>query len=108
MDRKVYIVNDSGHDFSYASKYGTLTIITEGQINKFHITEMYRQMCTFLMSSSPDDFILCSGPNIMNAIACSIFASLHGRLNLLIWRAGDERDCYVLRHIKLPRKEEKE
>jgi hypothetical protein len=57
-------------------------------LNKFAITAMKRQFDQFLEGSSPEDFILQSGPAIMLALACAIFAAKHGRLNLLLWHGG--------------------
>ena len=98
---KVYIVNDSGHDFSAAEGFGELVILSEGLIDRYNVTSMYRTFVPILAKSSPKDFILHSGPGIMSAIACSIFSARHDCLNLLIWRGeADGKERYVQRRLK--------
>jgi len=106
LRRRVFIVNDSGHDFSAAERYGDLVTMSEGPLDKFNLTAMRRVFDQFLQASNPGDFILHSGPGVMNALACSIFASLHGRLNLLLYRADSKAgDHYVARKLVLRRKD---
>lgn len=84
----VYIVNNSGHDFSQAERHGKVVVLSMGLIDPFKVTKMYRQFSSILSISEADDYILMSGPTTMNIIACAIFSALHGRINLLIWRHG--------------------
>jgi hypothetical protein len=105
---KVFITNDSGHDYSAAKQFGELIPLSAGTVNKFHITKMLRQFEPLLRDSSPHDFILQSGPSIMNCIACAYFAALHGRLNLLIFRLEENgAQRYVVRRLSF-RKGERE
>lgn len=100
--RHVYIVNDSGHDFSAARKYGQLIYMTKGILNKYNLTAMRRTFEAVLKHSAPGDYLLHSGPSVMNALACAMFAHLHGRLNLLLYRADAEGDDhYEARKIVL-------
>jgi hypothetical protein len=94
----VYIINDSGHDYSDAERFGELIVMTSGLIDKFDITAMYRAFDIFLKDSKPDDFLLHSGPSIMAAVACAQFAAMHGRLNLLVWRYEDGKKDRYLHH----------
>jgi hypothetical protein len=70
---------------------------------------MYRQFLPTLKDSSPEDYILPTGLTIMSNIACAIFAMLHKRLNLLIYKAsrtgGPGR--YVQRSMVFDLKEKK-
>ena len=86
MMDKVFIVNNSGHDYSDAKRFGELIIMSEGVIDKFNVTSMLRTFKKHLNTSTKNDFILQSGPSIMNAVACAEFATNHSCLNLLIWR----------------------
>ena len=85
---KVYVINKSGHDFSEAENFGDLCYLSEGSINRYAIARMYREFCGTLNKSQPSDYLLITGLTVMCSIACSIFARLHGRLNLLIFRNG--------------------
>ena len=94
---KVFLVNSSSHNYSDAERYGELVVMSEGVVNKFNVSAMFRTFEKYLNESSPEDFILSSGPAVMQSIACAMFAALHGRLNLLTWRyeGGDKKDHYV-------------
>ena len=97
---RVYVINDSGHDFKPAEKFGTIEIVSTGAVDKFGITEMLRTFQPSLDASVADDFVVLSGPTVMSSVLCSAFAAKHGRLNLLLWKADRKRgDHYVLRRL---------
>lgn len=98
----VFVTNDSGHDYHDAERFGELVVMSEGLIDKFNVTSMLRTFRKFLRTSTADDFILVSGPGVMNAVACAAFAAQHGCLNILLWRfekTGEDR--YVHHRIIL-------
>lgn len=94
---KVFIVSGSAHDFSPAKKFGRLVVLSEGPINRYSVNNIHRQFYSILQHSKEDDYILVCGLSIMNAIASSIMAALHGRINFLLFRQGD----YLERNIIL-------
>ena len=91
MNTKVFVVNKGGHDFSSASSYGELVYLSEGSLNRYAVTNMYRQFAEILKHSNKSDYILLTGLTTMSAIACSIFGYQHGRLNILIFYRSYER-----------------
>ena len=103
----VYIVNKSAHNFSEAEKFGEIVFLTSGRLNRFNINDMHRQCTEALSESKEDDYIVPCSLNILNSIACSIFAVKHGRLNLLLFKEGryksdkgyKEKDTYLERNI---------
>ena len=104
---KVYVVNKGCHDLSDAETYGELVFLTEGSINKFNTSGMYRSFINFLKDSTPEDYILISGLTVMCCMACSIYAALHGRVNLLLYktsRKGKTPGYYVSREIIIKEK----
>lgn len=90
-ERKVYVVNNSGHDFSPAREYGELIFLSEGMMNSYNLNKMYRIFAPILENSNPKDWILMSGLPQMNVIAASIFAYKHGRINLLLYSSSRHR-----------------
>ena len=86
--RKVFIVNDSGNNFSPARIHGELIPLSEHSIDRYDVNLMKAQFETQLRTSDCEDFILHTGPGVMSAIACAIFAARHNRLNLLLWCAN--------------------
>lgn len=84
----VFVVNKGIHDHSDALRFGELVYLTEGAINRYGTSNMFREFLPKLSESKPEDYILPTGLTIMNIIAGSIFVKLHDRLNLLIFKAN--------------------
>lgn len=87
--KKVFIVNKSSHDFSAAEEYGEIVFLSEGPMNRYSTNNMHRQFSEIMSESSGLDYIVPCSLNVMNSIACAIFAHLHGRLNLLLFKNGE-------------------
>lgn len=85
---KVYVVNKSAHDFSPAESYGEVIFLSEGSMNRYATNSMIRQFEDAMKDSQPNDYIVPCSLNVMNSIACAIFAHKHGKLNLLLYKNG--------------------
>jgi len=88
-DTHVYIVNRSSHDFSAAEEFGEIVFLSEGPMNRYSTNNMHRTFSDVLKDSSKKDYIVPCALNVMNSIACAIFAHKHGGLNLLLYKNGD-------------------
>lgn len=97
QSKHVYIVNNSGHDFSSATKYGDVIYLSDGKIGKFDMNDMYRTILPILQESSMDDYILPTSLPILSALAMSLFAHMHGRINVLLYDAATNK--YAARTI---------
>lgn len=95
--KNVYIVNKSAHDFSAARSYGNITFMSEGPMNRYSCNNMYRVFNDAMKLSQKEDYIVPCSLNVMNAIACAIFAFKHGTLNLLLFKEGS----YIERNLIL-------
>lgn len=93
----VFIVNKGGHNFEAAEQFGRLAYLSEGIASRYAVSKIYRDFAMRLRGSSPDDYLLLTGLTTMNVIACSCFAYIHGRLNLLLYK----NDKYVERKLLL-------
>lgn len=82
--KKVFIVNDSGHDFRAAERYGELVVMTKDMIPRTAVRGMYNSVKEFLDDSHPDDWIILTSLTTICSVVCAYFGYLHGRLNLLI------------------------
>ena len=92
---KVYVVNKSSHDFSAAKDYGDIVFLSEGPMNRYGTNNMHRLFKDKMKGSKENDHIVPCSLNVMNAIACALFAVKHGRLNLLLFKNGE----YVERNM---------
>lgn len=103
---KVFVVNKGCHNYENALRFGEVEYLSEGSVNPYSTGSIYRNFWLKLKNSQPGDYILITGLSIMSSIACGIFARLHGKLNLLIYKAmrGGGGD-YVGRTIIIDEKE---
>jgi len=92
---KVFVVNKSAHDFSPAERYGEIIFLSEGAMNRYATNHMHRKFTEIMKNSNEHDYIVPCSLNVMNSIACAIFARIHGRLNLLLFKEGD----YIERNL---------
>jgi uncharacterized membrane protein (UPF0182 family) len=97
MSKRVYIVNKSVHDFSAAVEYGELIYLSEGSVNRFNTSQIYRKFYPLLKDSNETDYILITGLTIMNLVAAFIFAIKHKRLNLLLFKSFKGNKEYLER-----------
>jgi hypothetical protein len=86
--KKVYIVNRSAHDFTPAEEFGKVIFLSEGSMNRYATNSMIRQFEEAMVDSDKNDYIVPCSLNVMNSIACAIFAHKHGKLNLLLYKNG--------------------
>jgi len=86
--KKVFIVNKSSHDFRPAEAFGEVIYLSEGPINRYATNSMVRQFSDVMKDSEGSDYIVPCSLNVMNSLACAIFAHKHGRLNLLLFKDG--------------------
>jgi hypothetical protein len=94
---RVYIVNRSSHDFKPAEAYGEIIFLSEGSMNRYAVNSMHRQFSELMNLSEENDYIVPCSLNVMNSIACAIFAHKHNRLNLLLFKDG----LYIERNLIL-------
>ena len=87
--KKVYIVNRSSHDFSAAEAFGDVIFLSEGPMNRYSTNNMHRVFKDIMINSTEDDYIVPCALNVMNSIACALFAHKHGKLNLLLFKNCD-------------------
>ena len=97
MMANVYVVNKSSHDFSAAEDYGRLLFLSEGPMNRYAANHMHRQFARMMEHSQKGDYIVPCSLNVMNSIACAVFAHKHGVLNLLLFKEGN----YIERNLIL-------
>jgi hypothetical protein len=94
---RVYLVNKGCHDYSQAERFGELVALSDYSMDRFDLSKIWRKYEPILRESEPGDYILPSGLTVMTVVACSIFVSIHGRLNLLLFKGqkGKKGGAYV-------------
>jgi hypothetical protein len=88
MSRKVFIVNNGGHDYSDAERFGEITFCTDSVIRKDDIAQMYRELHVALDTARADDYLLVSSLTSLCMVAAAILADKFGELHLLLFKDG--------------------
>lgn len=97
---RVYIVNQAGHDFSEAQKFGDLVSITEGNINVFRPDRSLFTIKASLSTFAENDYLLLSGNTFGNALAAIQVASQVDMLNVLVYDAKNQKYLHHKLDIK--------
>lgn len=97
MSRKVFIVNNGGHDYSDATRFGEIVFCTDEVIRKDDVAQMYRLLNASLADAEPQDYLLVSSLTTLCVVASGILAERFGELHLLIFDKGQ----YICRDLIL-------
>jgi len=85
---RVFIVNSGIHDMSAAEQYGQLEPLTEGYLDPARLDRTIAEIRDKLRTSSAEDYILLSGPGILQVAAASYMLLQHGVVNTIRWLRG--------------------
>ena len=86
--RRVFVLNDGGHDYSGAAEFGEVIVCSEGMIPKNDVAQMFRILNPFLELSHKDDLIVIGSLASMVGVASAIMAGLHGEVHYLVFGNG--------------------
>ena len=81
----VWIVSDSGHDYSTAKKFGEVSFLYNDKINVFASDKLVKELCAKLQNSNKNDCVLPSGNSLATCLTFSILMSKHSMVNMLIY-----------------------
>lgn len=90
MKPRVYVVADTGHDFSAAGEKGDLTFMFDGKINVFASDKLCQDIVEAVKDSSPDDYLIPSGNALAACVAFAALMERHGKVNTLIYSFKNE------------------
>lgn len=94
----VYVVSDTGHDFSSAEERGTLKYMFDGKINVFASDKLCQDIQEAVRDSGPDDYLIPSGNALAACIAFAVLMEKHGKVNTLIYSFKNE--LYEIRTVR--------
>jgi len=94
---KVYVVNNTNHDYSKAEQYGELVYVTKGKLPIFKTNTVRAMLEKGLVKFSKDDYLLISGPAIVSIMAATILYNNFDTVKFLVFDA--KQQDYVVRHI---------
>lgn len=86
----VWVTNDSGrHDFSSATKFGTLVPLTVGKVNVFSMDKVWSEIRAKLDPVRRDDYLLVAGHAVLAGVAINEVLSRFDVVRLLLFGAND-------------------
>ena len=94
---KVYVVNNANHDYFKAEQYGELMYVTRGKLPIFKTSTVKAMLEKGLVKFSKDDYLLISGPAIVNVMAATILYNKFDTVKFLVFDA--KQQDYVVRHL---------
>lgn len=94
---KVYVANNTNHDYSKAEQYGQLVDVTNGKAPIFKTSLMKSILEDGLADFTEDDYLLVSGPAILCIMASTVLFSKFDTVKFLVFDA--KQQDYVVRHL---------
>lgn len=94
---KVYIANNTNHDYSKAEQYGELVDVTNGKVPIFKTSIMKVLLEDGLAGFTEDDYLLLAGPAILCVMASTIVFNKFDTVKFLVFDA--KQQDYVVRHL---------
>lgn len=86
--RRVFVLNDGGHDYSGANDFGEVIVCSEGMIPKSDIGQMFRILSPHLEHADRNDLILIGSLSSLVGVASAIMAANHGEVHYLVYMNG--------------------
>lgn len=94
---KVYILNNTIHDYSKAKRYGKLVDVTKGKVPIFKTSTVRAMLEEGLADFTEDDYLLLAGPAILSVMASAILFNKFEIVKFLVFDA--KQQDYVVRHL---------
>lgn len=102
-ERRVYVTNYAGHNYTKAESYGELRFVTQGYVNFKDRDRLVYDLATKIADSRPDDYLLLSGHLIVNIVCFQLWMTKHNRCRILSWSnrwSKYETDEYEVPHME--------
>lgn len=87
MMKTVWIVNQVGHDYSKAERFGELKPLTMGTVGLRVDRLVWHLSRGIGKFASEDDYLLIAGTPLVNALALAVWLTRFKEAHLLIWNA---------------------
>ena len=88
---KVYVVSNSGHDYSAAKQHGEVVFLFAGKVNVFAIGKLVQTVEEKLAEAKVEDYLVLSGNSVAGCLAFYSQLERLGRVQLLIFSFRDQR-----------------
>lgn len=86
--KNVYVVNNGGHDYSDAERFGQVVFCMQSSVGKWDTSQMYRELSEALADAKEDDYLVLSSLTSLCCVATAILADRFGEVHFLIFKDG--------------------
>lgn len=98
---RVFIANlHPDKDFSPAEKFGELVYLTQSYVDLRNIDKLESQLNLYLKQARGSDFIILTGPSVLNALIVAILFNRFGYVNVLSWDGSKREYIHNVVRIK--------
>lgn len=81
----VWLINQGGHDYETAKKFGRLMPMTTGGVNVFSPDRLMVTIGPRLKVAAVEDYLVVSGSPLLNALVVAMWLHRFEKANLLLW-----------------------
>lgn len=92
----VWLVNEGGHDYQDAERFGRVIPITTDSINPFNPDRLMVIISHRLRVANSEDFLAISGSPMLNALAIAMWIRRFGTCNVLHWSHRDDEYKHLI------------
>lgn len=90
-ERKVIVPQMAGHDFKKATSFGRVIELLPGRLSPFNVDLLQTRIKKRLQEEdiSENDFLVLSGPAVINCLTFVEWLDMHGKVELLLFHSRD-------------------
>ena len=100
MEKKVYILNDGGHDYTDALRFGEPVYLHVPANTKWDIAQVHDLLKEGMKEATADDYIVISHLSSICCVATALLVEWFGRVNFLIFHKDKyEEKKLFLTHV---------
>lgn len=81
----VWLVNEGGHDYKDAERFGRIMSMTTRQVNPFNPDRLMVRLSERLRMATEDDWVVVGGSPMLNGLVMSMWLIRFGKMNCLQW-----------------------
>src|SRR6266480_5307287 len=85
----VWLINEGGHDYKDAERFGRLMPITTGTVNPFNPDRLMVMVSHRLRVAAQEDYLVISGSPVLCALAMTMWLRRFKLCNTLLWSHRD-------------------
>ena len=94
----IWVVSDTGHEYSKAEGRGTLRFLFTGKVNVFASDMLVKEIESKLEEATEEDYLLPSGNAVANCLAFTSLLNRFSKVNVLIF--SFKHETYEVRTIR--------